>query len=152
MLNRIRFLQVVSLCAGSALLAQADEVTERFRCRDLLEKTELVLASCGTCAGSALLAQTDEVMERYRWRDLLEKTKLVLASGGTITPENMCDPKIATCLLDEVWAQCDQLVRELESRDRPNRVHSTRSNPRPAIPGHVEPDSGVCNLWCHGSL
>ena len=39
---------MVSLCAGSALLAQTDEVMERFRCRDLLEKMELVLASCGT--------------------------------------------------------------------------------------------------------
>ncbi len=36
-LNRIRLLQVVSLCAGSALLAQADEVMERRLWHNLLE-------------------------------------------------------------------------------------------------------------------
>ncbi len=57
MLNRNWFTEVVSTCAGSALLTQADEVMARFRWRDLLEQTKLVLANCGTDrALTALLA------------------------------------------------------------------------------------------------
>ena len=39
---------MVNVCAGSALLAQTDEVMGRLLWRDLVESIELVLASCGT--------------------------------------------------------------------------------------------------------